>query len=186
MIDVRPYNDAEAMAVLQNLDPHDHMEAELVRGRTVAPLELFADWRAVNGARILSFVIRTGPELAGTPFAVLALSHTGQSGVAQAAFLARSHKKFRRHIIETGLRIRRGMPKFCADNGIHRIEARCWADHPTASRFLAQIGFECEADMAGFGTQGQVVFHQFAFIQTPRPIQPQKGASHVLYEIPED
>lgn len=169
MIQLRPFTDAEAWRVFLFLDGFDFIEAELVRGARALNVSLFADWRQVEGARLLSYVV-VGR---GGPFAVLGLSHTGQAGVAQAALLARDHKRHRRELAELGCAIRREMPAFCAEQGIHRVEARCWSDHPTASRFLEAVGFRHEADMPGFGTDGHATFQLYAYVhQQPQEVSP--------------
>ncbi len=161
MIQVRPFSSLSAMAVFRHLDPADQIEAELIRGAPSTPLDLFADWRAVAAAGPLNLVLETA---GSTPFAVLALTHTGQAGVAQAAFLARDHARFRRDIARAAVLIRARMPGWCADRGVHRIEARCWTGHPTAPHFLTAIGFAPEAVMPGFGLTGQISFAQFAWV----------------------
>lgn len=161
MIRVRPFTDLAAMAVFRHLDPSDQLEAELVRGAPAQALGLFADWRAAAAGGVLNLVLETA---GATPFAVLALGHTGQAGVAQAALLARDHGRFRRPLAEAAVLIRARMPGWCAERGIHRIEARCWAGHPTAAGLLTGIGFAHEADMPGFGADGAVVFRQFAWV----------------------
>lgn len=170
MITLAPYDDHAAMAVLSALDPMDHMEAQVTRGVSVSHLALFADWRAAQAGAILSLILRAGGE-AGTPFAVLVLGNTGQAGVAQAAMLSRDHTRFRRPLIEAALLIRRDMPVFCAEQGIYRIEARSWANHPRAARFLQASGFQKEVEMAGFGGAGQNRFCQFSFT-APIPEEP--------------
>lgn len=162
MISARPYDDHAAMAVLSNLDPHDRMEAQLVRGTNASHLAIFADWRAMRAAHLVSLVLYD-ETLAHQPFAVLALAETGQAGVAQAALLSRSHRRFRRALVCAVRQIRGELPVFCADLGIHRIEARCWADHPRASQFLTACGFHHETDMPGFGATGRQTFRQFAW-----------------------
>jgi len=163
MIEVRPYDDLAAMAVLSRLDPHDFMEAELVRGALSGHLALFAEWRAMEAVRLVSYVAITSPRRGARPFAVFALANTGQAGVAQAALLARDHHAFRRPLAELALAIRQGMPDFAARHEIHRIEARAWADHPTASALLVSLGFSPECDMPGFGLTGRITFRQFAW-----------------------
>lgn len=160
MIEVRPYDDLAAMSVLSRLDPWDLMEAEAVRGAAVTHLALFADWRALQPFRLASWVILTG---AAEPFALLSLTHTGQAGVAQAAFLARDHRRFRRELVEVARRIRTDMPAWAAEMGVARIEARAWARHPRASAFLTLTGFAHEADLPGFGPAGAETFRQFAW-----------------------
>lgn len=169
MIEVRPYDDLSAMAVLQRLDHHDHLEAELTRGAPTSPLALFGDWRAIQAIRVMSFVALTAPFQGGKPFAVFGISNSGQAGVAQAALLARDHAQFRRPLAELALLIRAEMPRECARMGVHRIEARSWAGHPTAGGLLTALGFAHECDMPGFGVSGNVTFRQFAWTAQPAP-----------------
>ncbi|GGH36258.1 hypothetical protein SAMN05444007_108242 [Cribrihabitans marinus] len=162
MILAQPYDDHVAMAVLSCLDGDDLVEAQLVRGGYASHLALFADWRSLQPHCVLSLVLRD-QRLAGQPFAVLAVSNTGQAGVAQAALLARPHRRHARALVATCRRIRTEMPGWCADLGIHRVEARAHAGHPRASRFLSACGFVHEADMPGFGADGRATFRQFAW-----------------------
>jgi len=163
-IDARPYTDDAAMAVLTRLDASDHHEAALIRGQWTDGHAIWADWRAVQGMRLDSRVFFTGPHAGAVPFAVGCLAHTGQAGVAQAAFLARDHHTFRRHIAAAGAAIRRALPGLARDTGLRRIEARCWAGHPTAPDFLMHLGFDLEAEMRGFGGAGEVTFLQYAWV----------------------
>lgn len=163
MIELRPYDDLAANAVLSFLDPSDHLEAEITRGEATTGLALFADWRAMNGARLLSLVLCTGRKGATRPFAVLGLSHSGAAGVAHAAMLARSHARNRIALARAAVMIRAGLPVFCAEEGIRRIEARCWADHPTAPAFLDGCGFTCECVLPSYGREGTETFLQFAW-----------------------
>lgn len=160
MIQLRPYEDQAAHAVLSRLDLNDQIEAELMRGAACTGLALFADWRAVQAARIVSHIALSN----GQPFAVFALAHTGQAGVAQAALLARDHARWRIPLARLAVMIRGGMPPFAARHGIHRIEARSWAGHPTAPRLLTSLGFDHECDMPGFGLTGQAIFSQYAWL----------------------
>jgi len=172
MIDLRHYEDLAAMAVLQALDPNDRIEAELFRGAATTHLALFADWRAMQPVRVGSWVIHTSADRGAKPFALLALCNSGQAGVAEAALLARDHRVFRRQLALLAAVIRAEMPAFCARAGIHRIEARCWAGHPSAASLLAALGFTHEADMPGFGPGGAATYRQFAWISPAIPRQP--------------
>ncbi len=171
MIHIRPHEDLAAHAVLSRLDLNDQIEAELVRGQAAGGLQLFAEWRAMQGFWVAGHVFCTAT---GAPFAVGALVSTGQAGVAQAALLARDHARFRRPLAEAALRIAAHLPGVCRDRGIHRVEARCWAAHPSASRLLAALGFSHEADLPGFGPDGRAVFRQFALL-LPAPLPQSKG-----------
>lgn len=162
MIEATAYENRAAMAVLSQLDPADWTEARLIRGGAGDHLDIFADWRAVQAGAVLSLVLRD-PRRGGIPFAVLCLGHTGQGGVAQAALLSRSHRTFRRALAATALRIRDQLPAFCREAGIRRVEARCWAKHPSAPRFLAACGFREEVRMTGFGGDADATFIQFAW-----------------------
>lgn len=161
-LSLRPYEDLAALAVFQRLDPSDHREAEVTRGAAATPLALWADWRAMQPACVISVIAFDDD----TPFAALALGNTGQGGVAQAALLARDHARFRRPLRALASRIRLHMPREAHHRGIWRIEARCWAGHPTAARLLSLLGFAHECRMPGFG-RGQHDFHQFAWTRRP-------------------
>lgn len=171
MIRVRPFDDLAAMAVFSRLDVNDHIEAELVRGVTYTALGLFAEWRMAQAQGPVSLVATTGP--ADRPFAIFCLGHTGQAGVAQGALLAADHPRHRIALARLAVEIRQKMPLFAAETGINRIEARCWACHPTASRLLSGMGFHHEADLPGFGRDGSQTFRQFAWTRpansTPAP-----------------
>lgn len=162
MIQTRAYDDALAEAVFRRLDVNDHIEAEMALASSIAPLALWANWRAVQGICAASFVLLTAPNAGARPFAVAQLVATGQGGVVSGAFLARNHAQFQRPIAEAVALIRMKLPAFCQDHGIRRIETRCWAGHPTASRLLEHLGFTLETDMPGFGPNGAHVFRQFA------------------------
>ncbi len=164
-IALRPYEDFAAMAVLGALDAADALEAELVRGAGASRLALFADWRGMEAWREASFVAVAGA--GATPFAVFGLMRTGQAGVGAAALLARDHARWRIALCRLAVILRHGLPGWCAERGIRRIEARAWAAHPTASRLLAGIGFVHECDMAGFGPDGRTRFRQFAWLPPP-------------------
>lgn len=161
-----PFDSVPALTVFRNLDKFDAIEAGLVRGQKTHHLDLFADWRSVQQGAVLSLVLNERPAVdGGRPFAVLCLAHTGQAGVAQAAMLSRSHGRFARALRRAAREIRRELPGFCASNGIHRVEARCWRLHPTAARFLTFCGFSHEADLPGFGRNGNNSFAQYAWVQ---------------------
>lgn len=164
MIRVRPFDDLAAMAVFHQLDVNDHIEAELVRGVSYTALGLFAEWRMAQAQGPLSLIAGTGP--AERPFAVFCLGNTGQAGVAQGALLAAHHDRYRFALARLALAIRDKMPAFAAQTGIHRVEARCWAAHPTAARILSGMGFAHEADLPGFGPGGVHTFRQFAWTHT--------------------
>lgn len=163
MIELAPFESLGAISVLSRLDPNDLIEAHLVRGAQANHLDIFADWRAMQSHAVLSLVLKDR-KTGGKPFAVLALGHTGQAGVGQAALLACDHARYRRQLVNASRQIRDRMPEFCSEWGIHRIEARCWSKHPTAGGFLTACGFKYEADLPGFGADGLETFQQFAWI----------------------
>ena len=170
---VAPFDPVPAMAMFRALDPHDHMEAELVRGKTMLGAELWADWRAATAWQAISLMAYATPH-ATTPFAVFALGNTGQAGVAQAALLARDHTIHRLALARLALWIRTNLPVQARAHGIRRVEARAWAGHPTASGLLAKLGFTHEAEMPGFGPDGGQTYRQFALIIPPAPTTPEQ------------
>jgi hypothetical protein len=160
MIELRAFEDLAAMAVFNRLDPHDQIEAELTRGHPIGSLGLFAEWRAMQPAAIVSVVAHA----AGRPFALFMLVNTGQAGVAAAALLAARHDLNRHALARLAVVLRQNMASFTAERGIHRIECRAWSDHPTASRLLGGLGFQLEAEMSGFGRSGQIHYRQFSWL----------------------
>lgn len=164
-VSVLPWDDMLALPVFRQLDAHDFMEAELIRGAGANGISLWADWRAAEPIRLMSFVALSGQ----TPFAVFGVANTGQAGVASAALLARHHARFRMPLARLCAMIRAQMPVEARRRGIHRIEARCWADHPSAATVLAALGFRHECDMPGFGVSGGVLYRQFAFLPAHDP-----------------
>lgn len=166
MIEARPYSPDLARIVFEYMDGWDLVEAAAVRGAPQHWLALFADWHAMQSARLGSWVMvttRDNPRRAGVPFAVLGIADTGQFGVAQAAMLAGDHGRFRRELARAGSLIREGLPDFANRLGIQRIECRCLFAHPTAGAFLEHAGFDHECDMPGFGADGGATFRQFAW-----------------------
>lgn len=168
MITVRPWEDLAGMAVFNRIDLFDLTEAELIRGVPYTSLGLFAEWRMAQGAGPLSLIAHDRAR----PFAVLALGFTGQAGVAQAALLAANHARHRMSLARLAVAVRRRMPSYAAETGFHRIEARSWAGHSSASRLLTAMGFTHEADLRGFGPGGTQTFRQFAWTQ-PQPANTQ-------------
>lgn len=167
MIELAPFTPDAALQVFRFLDPADLSEARAMRGFFSHYLDIYTDWSVHQRSALLSLVLKTGGK-GGVPFAVLALSNTGQAGVAQAALLARNHTRYRRPLAEAGARIRREMPEFCRKAGVYRIEARCAYEHPSAQKFLGLCGFRKEAVMPGFGTHLRYHFCQFAWTLPPQ------------------
>jgi len=166
MIALHPYNDHAAAAIFAQLDPFDQIEANVIQGEIVSHLAMFAQWRAMRPTWIAGHILATdgAPNLADQAFAVMALGNTGQCGVAQGAFLSRNHTKFKKPLVAAARAMAINIPLLCEQHGIHRIEARCYAGHPTASTFLQLIGFQHETDMPGFGSDGSATFRQFSFV----------------------
>lgn len=160
IVTVRPWDDMLALPIFRQLDAADQIEADLIRGQAANGISLWADWRAGEAYRLLSFVALAD----ATPFAVFGLSLTGQAGVAGAALLARNHRRFRAPLARLGAMIRRQLPIEAEARAINRVEARAWADHPTASGLLTALGFTHECDMPGFGPTGHVIYRQFALL----------------------
>lgn len=167
MIRLEPYNDQSAWAVLSQLDMNDLFEAHVECGAPVHPLELFSHWRNLVQASVATFVCVKASAAGSVPFAVVALARTGAFGEARAALLARDHKRFRPEIARAVRQFRRVLPDICRANEIHRVEARCWADHPTAPDLLVHLRFGFEAELAGFGRSGVVPYLQFARLFPP-------------------
>lgn len=163
MIKIARYDDVASLPVFRLMDQHDLAEAALIRGQVTNAIQLWADWRAVEGWKVMSLMAYTG-QSATTPFAVFGLSNTGQAGVAAAALLARDHRKFRLPLARLACVFRTSLPAEARARGIRRIEARAWAGHPTASRLLTALGFTHEADMGGFGPDGSQTYRQFALL----------------------
>lgn len=163
-VELRPYDPVAAQFVLARIDPYDQREAELARGAPTTGPELFAEWHAHNAYRVASHVAYAG--VSRRPFAVLGLSSTGQAGVGAAALLACDHERWSGPLARLAVMIRLQFPAWCAAQQVHRIECRCWRDHPTAAGLLNAMGFRQEADMRGFGGTGAAHFLQFAWTQT--------------------
>lgn len=160
---IRPvaFDNVAALAVFRDLDPQDRLEAMMARGGSCDHLELWHEWKAGQAWCALSLVLTSA---GGTPFAVLAVARVpGVAGLAQAALLARRHDRWRREIAQAAVLIRRDLSRWAGEAGLHRIEARCWAGHPSAAGFLSRCGFTHEGALPGFGPDGGAVFHQFAW-----------------------
>lgn len=161
MIRLAPFDALAAYAVLRDLDGDDLLEVAMMRGQQVQPLDLFTEWNMAQGQAALSMILKSH---AGTPFAVLVvLAAPGAAGMAHAALLSRPHRRWWRGLAQAAVLIRRDMPGWADQVGLRRIEARSWAGHPRAGRFLSACGFSIEATMGGFGPDGGAVFHQFAW-----------------------
>lgn len=165
MIELLPFQATLALQVFRSLDPHDQMEAEVIRGAPTEAVTLYAEWHGANAWRAASFVATHGP--LRVPFAVLGVSNTGQAGVGQAALLAKAHGKHKRQLAQLARIIQREIVPWTQARGIHRIECRCWHAHPTAAGFLEHAGFTLDADMPGFGSDGSHRFLQYAWVAAP-------------------
>ncbi len=168
-IEVRSFDDDLALQVMRNLDVNDALEVHMMRGRATSPLALWADWRAVNAFRAASIVAVARRRNRWVPFVVLGVAATGVPHIGQGAMLACNHVEFHDELVRFLLTVRQELPGFALNHKLNRIEARCWADHPSAANLLEAIGFKHEGDLDGFGEGGNVRLRQFAWIN-PNPI----------------
>lgn len=159
-VTISDYTPEAAEVVFRDLDPWDRLEGEVMRGAVRPAAVHFADWHAMQAQFLLSWVFSTP---AGAPFAVAGAVNSGFAGVAQVAFLSRDHAKWRGSIARSALLLRRIIPVAARETGLHRLEARCLADHPTAGRFLTLLGFRMEARMPGYGATGAHEFRLFSW-----------------------
>lgn len=166
MIELLPYQPDLAAAVFRELDAWDMLEAEAARGGPQHYLGLFGDWHAASRQHLASAVLARRGAMGLRPFAVAALGHTGTAGVAEAAFLAADHRRHRWSIGRAAVQYRPRFLEACRDSGITRVEARCWADHPTAPHFLAHLGFAHACDLPGTGRGGAFTFQLWSLVIT--------------------
>lgn len=169
----QPWTNSAALAVFRDLDQDDAAEAIIARGKSCDALQLWAEWWLTQRQAALSLVLHSR---GGTPFAVLSVVPM-RAGVAQAALLARRHHVYRGDLLRAGAAIRSALPDWAATHGIRRIEARSWAGHPRASRFLALCGFRFEARLDGYGPDGSAMFCQYAWIGDPHVHSPQNAGN---------
>ncbi len=169
---LEPFNPADALHVLSALDENDQLEAELMRGDQANPYDLLAGWMALEAQGAVCFIGGVLPPY-DQPIAVLALVPSSTPGLGHAAMLARDHKFWKRAMVPLARIIRDRLPEEAHAMGLHRIEARSWAHHPTAPNLLRAIGFELEAEMVGFGHSGEIPFNQWVWLADyiPRPPQ---------------
>ena len=158
-----PWSDDLGTRVFDDLDENDMAEAMIDRGAAVSSRGLWADWRATRGTRLLDVIAVSTVRRGCKPFAVFAVAHSGRAGVGDVALLTRHVPDWRMEIgrLAAGLRI--AVPAFCADLGIHRLEARSWTGHPTGGRLLVACGFPVECRLHGFGPDGRETFDQHAW-----------------------
>lgn len=163
LIRVRAYSDKPALEVLENLDLNDATEVVLMRGPDDAgALAMLSDWRMVNKMGAVSFIAFV--EGADVPFAVMSIAPDGMPGCGRAALLAKDHRLWRRELVVLAGMICKQLPVIAASMGLHRIEARTWSNHPTASALLSAVGFSLDADMPGFGVSGELSLRQFSWV----------------------
>lgn len=162
-VQLRPYDNLSAHAVLTRLDPADRAEAALIRGGEADGLDLFADWRAGAAFWIGSRVAVSSPVRGAVPFAVVAVTRAIAPGIAHAALLARDHGRFRRDLVELARLLAAELPGWAARERLTRIEARSWAGHPRAAGLLMAVGFCAECVMPGFGPAGRDSLIQWAW-----------------------
>lgn len=162
MIDLVQYRPELAVEVFRNLDGADRMEADALRDPGTHFLGLFGDWHNAARHAIESGVFVKKSALGNAPFAVIALANTGIAGVAEGAFLAADHSQNFWSIGRAAVFLKRHWLSYMAERQIHRIEARCDAAHPRASRLLEQIGFEFCCNLPGYGRDGSHTFKLYA------------------------
>ncbi|MEO0859221.1 MAG: hypothetical protein AAFY65_01310 [Pseudomonadota bacterium] len=167
-----PWSDQAALEVFSDLDPHDWNEARIVTGAEPTSLSLWADWRAGRVHRYYDFVVLSAPSRGAQPFAVLGVSAGGATNVAQAALLTRVVKDWRRDIAKLAIGLRDAFELWAELDGLHRIEARSWAGHPTGGDLLKACGLSWEASLSGFGADGEERFEQHAWASTPKAPRP--------------
>lgn len=176
LISLEPFNPEDALRVLSALDENDQLEAEVMRGDKARPYDMLADWMALEKQGAACFVAQVAPPYV-EPIAVMAIVRGGTPGLGHAAMLARDHRFWKRALVPTARAIRDGLPTQARAMGLHRIEVRSWAGHPTAPSLLRAIGFELEAEMIGFGHSGEINLNQWVWLADyiPRPpITPKK------------
>ncbi len=170
LVTLAPFNPPDALRVFEMLDENDQLEAEVMRGDKALPYDMLADWMALEKQGAACFVAQVAPPYA-EPIAVMAIVRGGTPGLGHAAMLARDHRIWRRALVPAARAIRDGFPAQARAMGLHRIEARSWAGHPTAPSLLRAIGFELDAEMIGFGHSGEVNLNQWVWLADyiPRP-----------------
>ncbi len=159
-VTLEPFTPEAALQVLTKLDEMDQFEAQLMRGDEADSYELLAGWMALRQQGAACFV----GVVDGQPIAVMAIVPGVTPGLGHAAMLACDHKQWKRGLVALVRLIRDGFPAQARVMGLHRIEARSWAGHPTAPSLLRAIGFELEAHMVGLGQSGEVNLKQWVWL----------------------
>lgn len=171
-----PFQDGAAVHVLRGLDPADRDECVLTSPLMGDHYALHRCWASIPALPGSNHVVMSARTL--RPCALFMANPTGVDGVASVALLARDHRKHWRELAELCLCLRSQLPVYAQKMGLHRIEVRCWEDHPTAPRLLRAMGFQIEGVLRGFGPEGQHRFIQFAMIiskQETQNVPPQEA-----------
>lgn len=159
-----------ALTVLEDLDPHDEIEAGLAMGwqhDLVGSIlaDMLLSRRAGGVIQIAWSHLGAG---GAAPFAILGVAPALAPGVGVAALLARPHHRWRGALRSLAFALRADLPTWAAAHGFHRLEARSWTGHPSAARLLSAIGFAREARMPGFAA-GVADFDLYALTTRPQP-----------------
>jgi len=163
LVKLSPFDPARALTVLSGLDDNDQLEAQIMRGDPAESYDLLTDWLLLARQGAACYVGEALPPISA-PFAVLALVPGTTPGLGYAAMLARDHHFWKRALVPLVRLIRHDLPPVAAHMGLHRIEARSWAGHPTAATLLRAIGFTREAEMTGFGYGGEMNLDQWVWL----------------------
>lgn len=151
--------------LLGALDQMDAQELALGGWGSPLPIERMTDtWLAEAEAGGLAMT--ASDQKTGEVFAMFGMTRPFAGGVVQGGFLARDHAEWRRPIARLASILRDEIPLHARERGVQRIEARSWADHPTAPQLLRHLRFEHEAELPAYGIGG-VAFRQWRLI-TPK------------------
>ncbi|SFI60522.1 hypothetical protein [Albimonas pacifica] len=150
-LSLTPLQPRAALEILGDLDACDRREAALALGGACDAEDLLRGFlhRQQQGAHV--FVAWSHrPEGGAAPLAVLGVDELLARGVGSAALLARPHRRWAGPLRALAYALRQDLPLWARATGFHRLEARSWAEHPTAGRLLRGIGFRHELRMRGF------------------------------------
>ncbi|MEO0681136.1 MAG: hypothetical protein AAF192_12055 [Pseudomonadota bacterium] len=152
----RADGDLEAlMAVLADLDPADRREADMEGLPAADPEALAQGFCAATAGGGMVWVVWHAPDGRGAdPFAICAMGPAQGPRCAHVGFVSRPRSQFRRPLGCLGVWLRRSLPAAARTRGARRLEARCWAEHPTGPGWLQALGFAREGVLRGYGLGG--------------------------------
>lgn len=155
--------------VLQNLMPHDQIEAFDLTAIDDA-YQLFAAYTLSAPGYLAFFTIRPSPLEQATAIMGLSL-HSPGMGRAHLLATPDLHPRDAAYLAR---RIRTEMPNYMAQGQLHRVDCACLADHATAPAFLRAAGAKPEATLTAYGKSAST-YHQFAWLKGDIPCvrQPQ-------------